>query len=569
MLYRRILNGSVAESESRAEFSLSCDVLVAGLGTAGAVAAIAAARSRLDVIGVEALGSMGGTGTAGCVWDYSWGSSGGQFEEIDRRAQELGDRLFLHTGEEGCELGSRFIHGSAKSYELALAAKEAGCRLLFNTSLTGVFVEGDSIVGVECAGINGAFNIAVRVVIDSTGDLIAARSFGLPTRSSPDSVRMNFSKTMVVMNGRIARNYAAPCGPRYSGLRDDFRLSERLVEVGSRPGFLRDSWSAANRVVISGELPGYRDCARIYGLSTLSLNGLLTGAQETEPLFCAFSPIDHVGGDMLEAPFELKLWRIGCKLRGFGLNIPIPLGVMLPEGVDNLIVAGKGISVSDELTGCLRMKKDMEKLGEAAAVIADEMLLENVPARGVDLDKVRGKLLESGCLADCAQPFICRVNGFMDRTPILPPETREELIELVGSKSFGALTILALRGMFDPARLDELLSLPETTRNAAIVLGTLGLFGREVPEKALEILRALALEPVADDSSAPKDGEDTRDPDALLPAAAVWILGELADPRSVSVLKALEARLATEQPTRAAEFMKGLRAKALAKAPSK
>ena len=562
MLYKRIEDGLMVESECEPEFSLSCELLVAGLGTAGAIAVISGAKAGLDTIGVEALGSMGGTGTAGCVWDYSWGNPGGQFEEIDRRAQEFGERFLLHTGQPGSELGSRYIHGSAKSYALAKEAENAGCRLIFNTYITGVFVDGNSICGVECVGINGKFNISVGAVIDSTGDLIVVRSFGLPTHSSPDAVRMNFSKTMVVMNDTLARNYAAPCGTRTSELSDDLILSEKLIDVGSKPGFLRDKWSASNRIIISGELPGYRDSERIHGLSEISLMSIFSPESSFEPLFYAFSPIDHVGGDMLEAPFELKLWRIGLKLRGFGLNIPIPIGTLIPEGIDNLLVAGKGISISDELTGCLRMKKDMEKFGEAAAVIASIMIRNHQKACDVRVSDVREKLRASGCLSDHAEPVICRVNGFMDRTPIIPPQNRDELIALLSSPGSGALAILALKGEFDPSRLDDI-DLPELSVQKAIIYGVLGLFGRPVPDNVLRTLYSLATEPVSNNNSPAGDGEDLRDPDMLMPAAAVWILGELKDAGSIGTLEALVNAYSECRPTRANMFMKELCKKAL------
>lgn len=561
MLYRRIEDRLMVESECEPEFSLSCELLVAGLGTAGAIAAVTGAKEGLDTIGVESLGSMGGIGTAGCVWDYSWGNSGGRFEVIDKCAQESGERFFLHTGQIGSELGSRFIHGSAKSCELMNEAKNSGCRLIFGTAITGVFVEGDSICGVECVTLEGKFNISVKVVIDSTGDLFVARSFGLKTHSSPDSVRMNFSKTMVVISGTLARNYAASCGARTSELNDDFKLSEKLIEAGSRPGFLRDRWSASNRIVISGELPGYRDSERIHGLSEVSLKSLLSPETVSDPLFYAFSPIDHVGGDMIEAPFELKLWRIGLKLRGFGLSIPVPIGTLIPDGVDNLLIAGKGISISGELAGCLRMKKDMEKFGEAAAVIASIMIRNHQKARDVRASDAREKLRASGCFSGHNEPVICRLNGFMDRTPIFPPQDRDELIGLLSSPGFGTLAILALKGEFDPSLIDDI-DIPEVSVQKAIIIGALGLFGRPVPEHVLETLRILATGTVSDDNSPAKDGEDTRDPDTLLPAAAVWMLGELRDPGSVGTLEALE-RAYSDKTTRASGFMKALCRKAL------
>src|SRR5690606_27159798 len=65
------------------------DVIVVGLGTAGAIAAIAAAEQGLKVLGLERLSAMGGTGTVGAVIGYYFGNKGGLFEEIDEEVQRL------------------------------------------------------------------------------------------------------------------------------------------------------------------------------------------------------------------------------------------------------------------------------------------------------------------------------------------------------------------------------------------------------------------------------------------------------------------------------------------------
>ena len=64
MLYRCISENTVIESSCAPEFTRSCELMVAGLGTAGSIAVITGARLGLDTIGIEALGSMGGLGNA-------------------------------------------------------------------------------------------------------------------------------------------------------------------------------------------------------------------------------------------------------------------------------------------------------------------------------------------------------------------------------------------------------------------------------------------------------------------------------------------------------------------------
>ena len=71
----------------------TADIVVAGLGTAGSMAAIRAARSGLRVMGIEQLGFPGGTNTAGAIQGYYAGVKGGLYQQIDQRASEIGDKL--------------------------------------------------------------------------------------------------------------------------------------------------------------------------------------------------------------------------------------------------------------------------------------------------------------------------------------------------------------------------------------------------------------------------------------------------------------------------------------------
>lgn len=535
MLYCRILNGKTEKTECSPEFELSCELLVAGLGTAGAMAAISGAESGLDTVGVEVFGSMGGIGTVGGIWDYSWGNPGGRFEELDLRAQKLCDSVFMHTGTEDSEIGSRFIHGAAKAYVLEDTARKAGCRLLLNTSVTGVFVEDGRIVGVECFDASGRFNIAAKVVIDSTGDQIVVRSAGFPTRTESDAARMYFTRTRAVIAGRLVRNSPVCCGQRTSALRDDFRLSEILVDVGSKPPFLCESYSANGRMVEVAEMPCFRDAERIFGIETLELIPYLRGEFTGEPLFFAFAPIDHVGGDIVSASYGQKLWWLGCKMRGFGLNVPVTAGMMIPEGSQNLIVADRGISLGDELIGCVRMKKDMERLGEAAAAIAYFAVRDKLPVYEVESHAVAARLLESGFRGD-SEPVISAIQGFMEWTPVKPLTTNEELGELLASGNYGAAVVFALGGEFSPdSEVESMLGVEKTRFGAAALLGILGIFGRKPPCEVTAILREAAAKPLTD---------RTLSADKLPQTAAIWILGELCDRDSLGLLRTLETKYA-------------------------
>ena len=60
------------------------DVVIAGLGTAGAITLIKCAKLGLSVFGIDRLSEMGGTGTAGGIGGYYYGSDGGYYKEINQ-----------------------------------------------------------------------------------------------------------------------------------------------------------------------------------------------------------------------------------------------------------------------------------------------------------------------------------------------------------------------------------------------------------------------------------------------------------------------------------------------------
>ena len=91
-----------AANDASDAFDADCDVLVIGLGTAGVMAAIAAAKQGCRVIGADAAPLAGGVGTAACVWDYYYGARGGLYREINRKADALlAEEVYLSTAREG------------------------------------------------------------------------------------------------------------------------------------------------------------------------------------------------------------------------------------------------------------------------------------------------------------------------------------------------------------------------------------------------------------------------------------------------------------------------------------
>lgn len=75
----------------------------------------------------------------------------------------------------------------------------------------------------------------------------------------------------------------------------------------------------------------------------------------------------------------------------------VPLGVLIPENVDGLIVAEKSVSVSNLINGATRLQPVVMQLGQAAGALAALSCLEDRPVRNVSVRKVQAALLDAGC----------------------------------------------------------------------------------------------------------------------------------------------------------------------------
>ena len=75
----------------------------------------------------------------------------------------------------------------------------------------------------------------------------------------------------------------------------------------------------------------------------------------------------------------------------------VPLGVLIPENVEGLIVAEKSVSVSNLINGATRLQPVVMQLGQAAGALAALSCLEDRPVRNVSVRKVQSALLDAGC----------------------------------------------------------------------------------------------------------------------------------------------------------------------------
>ena len=167
-----------------------CDVIVAGGGTAGVAAAIAAARQGATTILIEAKGYPGGTVVEGGTALHSFYNLWKAFPGVKKRQvvrgipQEIIDRLLKVGGTTGhAEMTAGYDYDSVctaidtELYKLVVfeMVEEAGVLVCVNTLLTGAIMEGSRIKGVITESRSGREAIFSSTFVDCTayGDLSA------------------------------------------------------------------------------------------------------------------------------------------------------------------------------------------------------------------------------------------------------------------------------------------------------------------------------------------------------------------------------------------------------------
>ena len=161
-----------------------CDVVIAGGGTAGVVAALAAARQGATTVLIEAKGYPGGIAVEGGTALHSFYNLWKAFPGVEKRhvvrgiPQEIVDRLAEAGGTTGhAEMIMGYAYDSictaidTEIYKLVAfeMLEEAGVDVCVNTLLTSAIVDGSWISGVIVESRSGREVVAAKSYVDCTG----------------------------------------------------------------------------------------------------------------------------------------------------------------------------------------------------------------------------------------------------------------------------------------------------------------------------------------------------------------------------------------------------------------
>ncbi|MGG1518084.1 FAD-dependent oxidoreductase [Paenibacillus oryzisoli] len=375
---------------------ITADVLIAGGGTSGCNAALAAARDGARTVLLEMDDGVGGVAVRANVCVYHFGSRGGIQNEVDRRVMS---RQKLFGGRE------ELSHPEAKRSVYSELLRDGGVHVLLGHLIYDVLVEEGAVVGVLAAGLDGLKEIRAKVTVDCTaeGDVSAMAGAFYSVGRTFDRVSHSYSLCPRIMlfnpkSGKLRihlKNFDAGWvhSPSVEDVSRAYREGRRHIL-----NLLERKEADIHMVSLAPKL-GIREGRHIVGDYVLTINDFLHDRRFEDVISRAYSYYDTHARDLGNESDFAQIWLVILdRMEKDGYWCDIPYRSLLPRGIDGLLVASRAFSVDRDVSMAVRMQRDIQKIGEAAGVAAAMAVrLATVP-RLLSVAALQSRLTELGIL---------------------------------------------------------------------------------------------------------------------------------------------------------------------------
>lgn len=382
------------EAVSAPVFAKEWDVIVCGLGTAGALAALFSAENGLSVLGVEKFTCVGGNHTACGVISHYFGCPGGRYEKLEKAVNSFARRYTATTSESRKLLAEE-------------ALVEQGVEIRYEATVCGVYLEDNTVVGLRVLTADGIVDYGAKIVMDCTADAYVAAMAGCETelgRASDGQMQPYSRVSMMFDSGKYC--YTNMDFGRVNQL-DQWALSEAILFSRS---YKMTEGHTGKTLIAQMPLIGIREGRRIIAEERACIEDLFGEKQTQTPMFYSYADLDKHGWDIAFDSADLGDWAIGANLGAYNVTVAVPYKAILPKGYEGLLVPCRALGVDRDISSCVRMNLDMKKMAEAAAHWAVLAIEQNQKLREVPYARLREKLLESGCLNERYNRG-CRIDG--------------------------------------------------------------------------------------------------------------------------------------------------------------
>ncbi|MDE1170093.1 MAG: FAD-dependent oxidoreductase [Verrucomicrobium sp.] len=428
----------------------SWDVIVAGGGPAGCAAAAAAARDGARTLLLEATGSLGGMGTSALVPAWTPFGDGEKiiYRGIAERVFEASKVGLPYSKQEDVNWVPIDSERLKRIYDDLVVG--AGVTVRFNTFLAAVQRKEDRIDTLIVANKGGMAALRAKVYVDATGDADVAAWAGVPFHKGDEKGEKLMPSTHcftlasvniealqkgeplhasnpksaifdILKSGRYplipdAHICVALIGPDTVGFNaghlwdvDATRpetVSAALVHGRKMAQQFRDALAEffpaafGNAFLAStGSLMGIRESRRIVGDYELTLSDYIARRSFPDEICRNSYFIDvHWAKDAIASlPEHHEEWEQASLRYGKGESHGIPYRCLLPQGVENLLVAGRSISCEQIVQGSVRVMSVCLAMGEAAGAAAAVAAKRHAGRpRDVDVAALRERLTRAG-----------------------------------------------------------------------------------------------------------------------------------------------------------------------------
>ena len=179
-------------------------------------------------------------------------------------------------------------------------------------------------------------------------------------------------------------------------------------------GLADDEFPTADRLAL---IPYHREGRRVKGLVRFTMRHIAEPFTYGDPLYrtgiaVGDYPIDHHHKKNLSAPQHLEFYPVP--------SFNVPLGALIPQGADNIIISEKAISVSNVANGTTRLQPCVLLTGQAAGALAALSIKAQSNPKNIPVRLVQNELLK-------AKAYI------MPYIDVLPDHPHFEAVQKIGA----------------------------------------------------------------------------------------------------------------------------------------
>jgi hypothetical protein len=427
------------------------DVIVMGAGSAGATAAIAAARTGSNVLVIDRLPFAGGTSTAVLDTFYGFYTPGENAKKIvggipddvvsglsgygsmierpntygagtgvtynpehlkvvwESLLQKSGAKILLHA------LLQEVVVKDGQVRELVLATRAGGCKVSGDFFIDAT---GDADLSHFAGfGYEKAGDIAPAQTLTTTFKMVNVNAterkkidknrlhelmqeateagYALPRREGSDHITPVANTTATVMT-RLDSVRKNAKGELESVLDDPFFLTESEIagraQATEYARFLVDKVPGYENSSLYGfsTLIGVRETRRVYGDYRVEKDDVLQARQFDDQVALCGAPIeDHHSGDGTNWVYLPE-----------GSAVGIPLRSLIVKDSINTMVIGRCFSATHDAHASIRSMAQCMAMGVAAGVSASVAVKDKEEVRSIKFSKIREELVKTGAVLE-------------------------------------------------------------------------------------------------------------------------------------------------------------------------